>query len=179
MSRFLVGSKNLAIKAGGGVKKYIVTLYNDYSAVMKEGMDEWRQKPWKGVLTVGAVGGIIYAIKTNPDEKNFMENLIEDRLKLSQVGDSSRNPSSTEYVEQMAQKMNRGLIRRTNLILFSIIWQSDYDEKCDLYAAHCKNLKPKWREFHRRILDVGVFGRWYNLNRAMIDYDVNPNEFLV
>ena len=55
--------------------------------------------------------------------------------------------------------------------------EANYSSELGIYEAKCKYIKPHWTEFHKTIIDVGVFGRWRNLEASMKDYDVNPEEW--
>lgn len=120
---------------------------------------------------------IFTAIQTNPDEQSFNDNLIECITTLTMVSDPIRSPTAEQHIQSLIRCQNQGLLRRTNLILLTIMWVADYSKDTDIYAAQCKYLQPRYLTFHERIIDVGLYGTWWNLKRKMIDYDINPNEW--
>lgn len=117
------------------------------------------------------------AVLTNPDEQDFHDNLVNCITSLATVADVIRNPASEQHIQYLIRCENQGLLRTTNLIFFSLVWAADYSKDVDIYAAHCKYLTPKYTTFHERIIDVGIFGTWWNLKRKMVNYDVNPSEW--
>ncbi|XP_022239620.1 mitochondrial import inner membrane translocase subunit Tim29-like isoform X2 [Limulus polyphemus] len=124
-----------------------------------------------------ALGILVYAIQTNPDEQSFRNSLILCRNELSLVSDSIRNPKSDSHMQYLLNCYNQGLLHRASCGPFSVIWVDNYHPDCSLYDARCSYLKPRYLTFYERIVDVGIFGKWWNLRKMMIDYDVNPEEW--
>lgn len=47
-----------------------------------------------------------------------------------------------------------------------------------IYYSTDPNLKDWWwRRLPKNFVDFGAFGRWYNLEKYFVDYDINENEF--
>ncbi|NXC06462.1 TIM29 translocase, partial [Orthonyx spaldingii] len=46
-----------------------------------------------------------------------------------------------------------------------------------LYSALCPHLRPRGRDLGALLLDVGFLGRWWLLEGALRDCDVNEEEF--
>ncbi|NXU19028.1 TIM29 translocase, partial [Pardalotus punctatus] len=46
-----------------------------------------------------------------------------------------------------------------------------------LYSASCPHLRPRIWDLGVWLLDVGFLGRWWRLEEAMRDCDVNEEEF--
>ncbi|XP_076307965.1 mitochondrial import inner membrane translocase subunit Tim29 isoform X1 [Tachypleus tridentatus] len=165
---------------GGRVEKWAgfwKSLGEDYRTVAFETWEESKAKPKKTVLVLSALGMLVYAIQTNPDETSFQNSLILCRNELSLVSDSTRNPRSDGHMQYLLNCYNQGLLHRASCGPFSVIWVDDYHPDCSLYDARCSYLKPRYLTFYERIVDVGIFGTWWNLRKMMIDYDVNPEEW--
>ncbi|KAL0117576.1 hypothetical protein PUN28_010408 [Cardiocondyla obscurior] len=155
--------------------KYWHGLYVDYKDVAFDVAKDCRERPVRAGLYV--TRGCFYSCRHNPDETMFREQLIQNSLKLIQVGESIRNPVSVEHIKWLEQCYNEGLIRRLNLGVLSLIWLDNYDKDCSLYKAICPYLKPRYITFHERIIDVGFLEKYWLLERKMKDYDVNEDEF--
>lgn len=115
--------------------------------------------------------------KHNVDECSFKEHLLHNTIKLMQVGETIRNPTSEHHMKWIGQSYNEGIIRHINLGIISIIWLDNYDEACCLYKAICSHLKPQYITFYQRVVDVGFLDKWWILENKMKDYDVNDVGF--
>lgn len=158
--------------------KYWEGLIQDYTEVFKDTIEEAYTKPWKTML-IGGVGGFCtYALYNNPDEMDYKNQLIGYQNDFGLVGKPVRNPSADVYLKYLNNCYNYGLIRRFSFGLFSVIWLDNYDANVGLYKAQCPYLKPQIKNFHERIIDFGFLNKYWLMERKMVDYDVNPNEWI-
>ncbi|NXG03338.1 TIM29 translocase, partial [Sakesphorus luctuosus] len=49
---------------------------------------------------------------------------------------------------------------------------------CALYSALCPHLRPRGWQLAGQVVDVGFLGRWWALERALRDWDINEAEFV-
>ena len=136
-----------------------------------------KAKPAKSVFYLGALAGVGYLMKTNPTECDFRGQILECSNELLLLGDAIRNPNSNGHIQDLIESYNAGHIRRLNLGVCSLMWLDDYDATVDLYEARCKSTRVRWLDMKDRIVDIGVMGRWLWLEKALIDYDINPEEW--
>ena len=136
-----------------------------------------KEKPAKSVFYLSSLAGIGYLIKTNPNEQSFRGEILECSNELLLLGDAIRNPNSNDHVQDLIEAYNAGHIRRLNLGVCTLMWRDNYDASVDLYEARCKSTRVGWLGIKDRIMDIGVMGRWLWLEKALIDYDINPNEW--
>ncbi|VDP29853.1 unnamed protein product [Soboliphyme baturini] len=129
-----------------------------------------------GLIGCG-IAVMYYALKTNPNETDFLDSVTESRLKLILVGGPTQKPTAVQLLHRLTDAFSHDVIRRVNLVFCSVLWRDDYSTDCCLFEAQCSGLRPKWRSLPRRIVDVGIFGHWIFLETGMQDYDVNPDEF--
>lgn len=127
-------------------------------------------------MLLGLAAGY-YCFKNNPDECSYREDLLTNEMKLSQVGRSMRNPESIKHVTLMKDCINTNTLRRFSLGIFSIMWIDNSSNNCKSYKCTCNYLKPQIINLHERIADVGFINKWWILDRKMIDYDINNDEF--
>lgn len=137
-----------------------------------------KKRPVKSSIYVSLLATTGVLIKTNPGAKEFQSRLIESVTDLMLVGDLIRNPVSEKAIDTIVDLSNQQRLKCYNLGICSIMCIKNCSPEVGLYAATCKHLKPHWTEFHKTIIDVGVLGRWIYLEKAMVDYDVNPEEWL-
>ena len=156
---------------------YLKVIAEDYKMVAIETAQDMKARPVKSSIILGILGSVGYLIATNPDETSYREHIISCSNDLLQLSDLIRNPSSDKHIHDIMWAYNQGRVRRFTLGVCSFMWIDHYSKDADIYEAKCKHLKVGWTEFHKYIVDVGVNGRWLNLEKAMIDYDINPNEW--
>ncbi|XP_043685587.1 mitochondrial import inner membrane translocase subunit Tim29 [Vespula pensylvanica] len=156
---------------------YWKNLYIDYKEVTIETIKDCKSHPIRTSIYSTVLGSTYYLYKHNPDEDSFREHLLENAIKLMQVGETIRNEISVQHVEILEKYYNEGIIRRLSMGILSIIWLDNYDKECSLYKAVCPYLKPRYLNFYERIIDIGFLDRWWILDRKMIDYDINTKEF--
>ncbi len=155
---------------------YFRNVADDYWTVVKETAVTSRKRKIRTGIILSAVGGVLYAGATAPTEEDFLNVMRENRLNLISVSDQVRNPVSESDLERKTILMNEGKAQYVNCIFWSLILRTKYNPQCDLYAAHCKELQPKFTDLPDRIIDVGAFGRWFYAEKAMEDYDVNQSD---
>ena len=156
---------------------YFKAILDDYKNVAIETAQDMKAKPAKTAFYLSALAGVGYLMKTNPSERSFHGQILEYSNELLQLGDAVRNPSSNDQVQDLIESYNAGCIRHLNLGICSLMWRDNYDATVDLYEARCKSTKVRWLDMKDRIVDIGVVGRWLWLEKALIDYDINPNEW--
>lgn len=145
--------------------------------MLTDTVQDIRTSPVKAAIYTSAIGLIGYFVKTNPNEVQFYSQLTECTNDLAMVGDSIRNSKSDSHIQHLILCANAGLLRRFSLGVLSVMWVDNFDPDVDLYEARCKLLKVGWLNWRERIVDFGILGHWRWLDRAMIDYDINPDEW--
>lgn len=111
--------------------------------------------------------------KTNPTYLTFTEQLKSSQNKITLVYEDSQNHNSVTYLKYVEKRRNTDQLRVTSFGIFSILWVDDYASELSTPDATCKYLKPALKTFHERIIDVGFFGKWWNIEEQMKDYDIN------
>ena len=156
---------------------YFKNIADDYMTVAIETAGDMKAKPIKSSFYVSLLTGIVVLIKTKPGETEFHSKIIENSQELHLVSDLTRNPNSEKFMKNASKLRYEGRLKYRNLIVCSLMCESNYSSELGIYEAKCKYVKPHWTEFHKTIIDVGVFGRWWKLEDFMKDYDVNPGEW--
>ena len=157
--------------------QYLLGIANDYKEAGQDILKDMKDKPLKSAFYIGTLSTLIYFCRHNPTEDSFREQLQNNANDLLLLSDLIRNPVSDSHVQKLISGYNEGVVRRLNLGVCSLMWLDNYDPQVDLYKAQCKPLKVGWLEMRERIVDIGVLERWIYMEKAMIDYDVNPAEW--
>ncbi|PIK40313.1 hypothetical protein BSL78_22841 [Apostichopus japonicus] len=156
---------------------YVLQIMRDYKSSTMDIFKDARDRPIKAAFYITGLSAIGYLGSTNPDEDSFDRALVDASNDLLQVSDLVRNQTSDSHTQDLLEMRNKGVLKRMNLGVCSIMWRDNYSRNLSLFDSTCTHLKVPWKEFPERIVDIGVHGRWLQLEKAMIDYDVNENEF--
>ncbi|KAK3090068.1 hypothetical protein FSP39_008932 [Pinctada imbricata] len=160
-----------------GMSNYFYNIYHDYKTAGLETLQDCKEKPVKATVYIGSLLTLFTLYKTNPRESDYEEALIEGTNEMLLIGKDIRNPNTDKYLFSILDAKRDRRLRYTSLLFFSIVYFDTCSSDAKIFEGTCKLVKPHWTEFHRHIADVGVFNRFIYLNKAMIDYDVNTDEW--
>ncbi|KZS16507.1 Uncharacterized protein APZ42_017745 [Daphnia magna] len=158
-------------------KKFWTVLYSDYRDVAVDTITSMKAKPKKAAAYLTGIGCVLYATETNPDARTYYEAMVKAADDAILVSEANLNPATDNRLCLIRQSYNEGTVRCLSLGLFSLIWLANYHQDCGIYPSQCKYLKPGIIGFHKRIIDVGFLGQWWNIHWYMKDFDINHNEF--
>lgn len=164
-----------SLKQGRLAKVYY--LIRDYKAVAKSGVTYARDRPIKLLSQLGIVGLSTYCWIQRPNMQAYADDLFRNSNELLQISRLTRNKKTDLYIRDLITSYYQNRLTCQNLGLFSIIFNNDYPEECDAYDKNCFYMQPRWINIHERIVDFGFLGRWFMLEKMMVDYDVNDEEF--
>ena len=156
---------------------YLTMVKTDYREALREVTDFAQQKPLKAGLMFSLLGFGLYANQTNPDEKSYRENFLQNCQELSQVGDPVRSEGAEKLQDYVARAYNAGLLRRLDLLVCSFIWVDNQDSAMGIFSSQCKYIQPTWADLRYRIVDVGFLGDWWISSKKMNEYDVDTREW--
>lgn len=132
-----------------------------------------RAKPVKSSI-YGTIGGFLIAsAKTNPDERNFLDQFKKSQQLVSLVLLDNQNPTIVKYLKKLEQCQNNETLRVTSFGFFSLLWIDDFSSTQSTYDSKCDYLQPQLLTFHERVVDFGFFNNWWGLEDKMKNYDVN------
>lgn len=136
-----------------------------------------KERPIKSGFYISLLTTTVVLFKTNPGEAEYQSRLTESVTDLMLVSERIRNPRSEVTINQLSSLANDGKLRCYNLGVCSIMCLKNHGPEVKLYSANCKYINPHWTEFYKTIMDVGILGRWFKLEDAMKDFDINPEEW--
>lgn len=152
--------------------RYWTQLFIDYGEVFVGVGKSIQTRPIRSAVYAATGTGIYLSVQKNPSPVDFMVQLRNVTGELVMVDPKCHNPQSSEYLKFLERSLNNGLIRHLNLGVCSLMWLSDYDASVALYKATCTYTGVQYRTFPDRVIDIGFWGRWWNLQQKMQDYDV-------
>lgn len=121
----------------------------------------------------GLAGFTVSCYKQTPNHNDLKDQLLQLENLIGLVPESSQNQQAIAHTRYLNQLINSNKIRITSLGVFSIMWVADYSSDQATYDATCNYLQPEWTTFGNRIIDVGFWNIWWNLQKSTKDYDVN------
>ena len=150
---------------------------DDYKAVAQETFQDITSGSIKAAVYLSGLVTLGLLHKANPTERDLESVLMESAHDLSLVGSSIRSREADEFVDKLCSARRDGNLHHTNLGIFSLVWISEHRDELDLYRAKCKHTNLPWYQWHEKVVDIGILGKFMILNRLMKDYDVNTNEW--
>lgn len=132
----------------------------------------------KATIIATALAALTYAYKTNPTERDMLNALTERRQIMVLVPNSIHNPEADRALASRTLYLDQHRLEHIDCFFFSLALRRPYDTNVRIYHSQDANMKGTWwRELREDVVDIGAFGRWYNLNRSFQNYDVNEDEF--
>uniref|UniRef100_A0AAG5CYH0 Mitochondrial import inner membrane translocase subunit Tim29 n=1 Tax=Anopheles atroparvus TaxID=41427 RepID=A0AAG5CYH0_ANOAO len=152
---------------------YWKNLVIDYKEMVIDTGRSMRDRPVRSGIYVSLLASATYAGVNNPSEADFYDQYRRAYNELSLVHPACQNPVASQHLTFLERCHNEGIIRRLSLGVVSFIWLDNYDKGLAIYKAMCPYLQPRYLTFHQRIIDVGFNGKFWTLERKMVDYDIN------
>uniref|UniRef100_A0A182PH27 Mitochondrial import inner membrane translocase subunit Tim29 n=1 Tax=Anopheles epiroticus TaxID=199890 RepID=A0A182PH27_9DIPT len=152
---------------------YWKNLVIDYKEMVIDTGRTMRNRPVRSGVYVSLLAGSLYAGAHNPSETDFYDQFRRAYNQLSLVHQTCQNPIASQHLTFLERCHNEGILRRLSLGVVSFLWLDNYDKGLAIYKAVCPYLQPRYLTFHERIIDVGFNGKFWVLERKMIDYDIN------
>lgn len=158
-------------------KQYWESLAKDYYEATVGIGTYVKSNPIKSSLATAITSCAFYCIKTNPDENNYRSEVLDCTNSILYISPAVRNPFAVQHLEHLEKCYNKGVVKRLNLLFFSVIWIDEFNDNIKIFKANCKYLKPSILSVYERAIDIGFLNVWWNLKKIMVDYDVNPEEW--
>lgn len=112
-----------------------------------------------------------------PSYDDYRNSLLLKALDIWSVPASIRNKNSFSYINNLVRLESEKKLRYINLGLVTIIWRDDYNSDSRVYKCICPFTTADYRSMSSRIIDWGFCGRWGGLENAMLDYDIDSDQW--
>ncbi|KAL3308492.1 hypothetical protein Ciccas_012977 [Cichlidogyrus casuarinus] len=179
------------------VKDYTITVAKDYKVSLLDSIDLVKRRPIFTSISVSLLTALYYTRKACPSESDYLNALKSSVCDLWETPRVLQSPKTSEFLEKRLRLFQEDRIRTVDLFIVRLIWWDHGSKNCKLYREispqfHSSGAKDGlggfirlflyegtsykyiWRE---RVLDVGAFGKWFWLDTAMLDYDVNERDW--
>lgn len=155
-------------------------LYRDYKQAFVDVFNYMKEKPLRAGVYSTVLGLASYSNVYNPDFGSYKENLLTASNTHSLISDLIRNKQSIAEVKRLMKLYSEDRLTRYNLGVCSVVMQQKHSTYNDVFEKHCSSMQSRWvylAEWKERIVDVGFLGHWYWMDKIMLDFDVNEDEF--
>lgn len=152
-------------------------MVEDYRFSTVQTVELYKEKPIRMSIYTALAIASGYLFSQNPSMEDYENHLATLTCDLAEVGDAMRNKETSKHIQTLIDYQSQGRLRRFTLGVCSFIWVSEYTSFLDLYEAKCKEVQMTWSEWPEHIVDVGFLNRWLSTEKAMVDFDINPDEW--
>jgi len=168
------------LRGCGRLNDYAYSISNDYKNVFLSTLQDCKTAPVKTSVYSTSSVGLLYLYKTNPNYSTFVTQLRAAACNIAEVGEPIRSPKSEQHVNKLCAAERLKKLRHLSFVFFSVMWLDNVSSGLRTYDSQCKYLKVGWLDliYENRIMDFGIAGRWRNIDRIMIDYDINETEWI-
>ena len=170
----------VATRGGGGkIDKWgqpLRVIAMDYVEVTKDVYQGVKTKPIKSLVYALVGSSFLVTWRTKPDADSYTDRLLEHCNEFHLCSQSVRNKETAKYLENIVAKLSVQELEYKNFGFFGVMMERDGTPVCHNYHMTCKYVRKRWWDRWRRVVDVGFWGKWWALDRAMADYDVNEEE---
>ncbi|KAI3386472.1 hypothetical protein SNEBB_003761 [Seison nebaliae] len=156
-------------------KEYFRLMYLDYLDAGRDLIQIGKSSPIKTFLYSSSLITSVVLWNTNPSMKKYDLELLEEKEKFLYVSQFIRSESKFNYVERLSKLRNENRLKITSFGFFSCIWfdffNTDHEKRKNDNAVIMK-----WSEWHRYVVDIGFFNRWWIIRNQTDDFDVMDDE---
>lgn len=155
------------------IYKYAKQFASDYRDAFIETGKKMIERPIKTIFYTSNIYLLFHAYQTMPSFNSYQNSLIEFRQQQLLTSSLNRNKQIEIYMNTIEQLLARDQIHFVDCYLFSlIIYRSQHrtnDNSFKFYENICSYLHLKR---NARIIDIGIFNRWFSLKRQMRKADI-------
>ncbi|CAD5229501.1 unnamed protein product [Bursaphelenchus okinawaensis] len=170
---------NLFKRGADRLVEYVKTLAHDYRTVIVETAQDSVKRP----VRTSAVGAFIaflgYANRTRPLQNELDEKLVSLRQQMTLLPLAIHSSTADASLHLYTDLLNSERLDLYDCWFFSLLIRREFDRRVFSPVSQDSNLKKWfWQRFTDNFLDIGAFGKFYNLERTFVDYDIRQEEFV-
>ncbi|GMT31508.1 hypothetical protein PFISCL1PPCAC_22805, partial [Pristionchus fissidentatus] len=166
-----------ARRGGAAFVDFWKRLGNDYMVTFKGAVDTGKEKPYKFVVAGVSTVTLAVAYATCPDERSMLDELRERRQQMALIPASEHSRKTDAELSLRTLLLNQRRLEHYNMLFFSLLVRRQHDTDVRLYRSQDPNLNSWWiTDTLKNVMDIGAFGKWFHLERAFIDHDINEEE---
>uniref|UniRef100_A0A0N5AL18 Mannose-P-dolichol utilization defect 1 protein homolog n=1 Tax=Syphacia muris TaxID=451379 RepID=A0A0N5AL18_9BILA len=157
--------------------EYLKSLASDYKTAVVDVVKDGRAKPVKAAMCSAVLVGLAYAYKTNPTERDVLNEFVKKRQLLVTLPNTIHKREADEALRLRTDFLNQNSLQYIDCFFFSLLLKLPYDKDVRIYESQDKNIRNWWfKEIYQNLIDVGAFGKWYRLRECFSNYDINNEE---
>ncbi|XP_015472345.1 mitochondrial import inner membrane translocase subunit Tim29-like, partial [Parus major] len=156
--------------------RWFRAVLQDYSSSLREAAASARRRPLLSAAALGALGLGAGLASSVPDRDSLESAAVAAATALGKLPEASRSPRAERHVLRLLKLRERGRLRVLNLGVVAVAGADPHGRDPALYSARCPHLRPRLWQLGAP-LDVGFWGRWWLLEEALRDSDINEEEF--
>ncbi|KJE92401.1 hypothetical protein CAOG_003379 [Capsaspora owczarzaki ATCC 30864] len=162
---------------GSAVREKITVLYGDYKTATLDTIKAIRTRPHVAAGWAGLFGSLGYIVATNPAPQSYERAaLVASGNELYLLSPAARNARTFATVQSARELAQQHQLYHLDLVLFSLILRKDTSADCKSYRHKIGQLEfshpLSLSALNTKVVDVGAVGRWWRLERTMVDFDV-------
>lgn len=166
----------MAIRSAARLGQPLKEILTDYVEVFKDIFIGARKRPFKAATYLISATAFTVTWKKRPDYNSYINDVLDYANELSMCSEIVRRRSAKQYVDTITKQHADGYLQYINLGLCAVILRRNYSPVCSNYHETCQHLQPRLWSVGERVVDVGFWGQWRNLEKEMVDFDVNEEE---
>ncbi|XP_064557629.1 mitochondrial import inner membrane translocase subunit Tim29 [Zonotrichia leucophrys gambelii] len=155
---------------------WLRALLRDYSSSLREAAASARRRPALAAASLSALALGAALARSVPDRGSLEAAAVAAGAALGELPPGSRSPRAERHVQRLLRLRERHRIRVRSFGIVAVAGTDPNGAEPALYRARCPHLRP--RPWDRgALLDLGFLGRWWLLEAALRDCDINEEEF--
>ncbi|XP_041332002.1 mitochondrial import inner membrane translocase subunit Tim29, partial [Pyrgilauda ruficollis] len=131
-----------------------------------------RRRPALTAASLTALALTTGLARSVPDRSSLEAAAVAAGAALAQLPPGSRSPRAERHVQRLLRLRERGRLRVRSFGIIAVAGSDPHGEEPALYRARCPHLRRRGE-----LLDLGFLGRWWMLEAALRDSDINEEEF--
>ena len=145
----------------------------DYRVALTESGKKSLKHPIKTMVYSSTVYVLFHAYRTMPSLNSYKNDLLAFQQQQLLTSSLIRNQRIEIYLDTIEQLLARDRIHFVDCYLFSlIIYRSQYQSKENSHKFYENNCSYLHFKRQARLIDVGIFNRWWILNRQLRQADI-------
>lgn len=164
------------VKRANSLGQPIRAILFDYAEVFKELFQSAWKTPIKSITYLSMGSLTVAAVRTRPDYRGYINNVLEYANDLSMCSEAVRNPMAKCYIDDIIKMHSNGYLTYINLGIVALIMRKAHSAYCSNFHETCPSLQPRLWTWKECVMDVGVWGQWLLLETELKDYDVNNEQ---
>uniref|UniRef100_UPI00358DDCB1 mitochondrial import inner membrane translocase subunit Tim29 isoform X2 n=1 Tax=Myxine glutinosa TaxID=7769 RepID=UPI00358DDCB1 len=161
----------------GRIGVWCRNIWQDYLEAGLDILRGMRDRPVQATAYGVVAAAVATSIHKSPGMDSFEVALTDAANDLLTVPEAIRNLHADNHVQMLLRLQANGRLRLLSLGFCTFLYEAPHDSACCSFESACAYMKPRWRDFPQRLRDVGFLGRWWLLDRNVVNSDINDLEF--